>query len=70
MTIEEVNHIASPMIRKYDWGTEQYGYGIKLWVTDGGKRASVIITDGEDIEGEIKRLIAAVDAHEFTDLEG
>ena len=69
-TEQEVQQIATPLIRKYDWSTEQYGYGVKLVVTDGVKRASVVITGDEDIESEINRLITAVDNHEFGDLEG
>lgn len=70
MTIEEVNAVATPLIRKYDWETEQYGYGVKLTVNDGEKYVSVMITTGEDIEDEIERAIAAVDAHEYGDLDG
>lgn len=70
MSIDEVNHAVSGVIRKYDWSTEQYGYGIKLTVTDGGKKASVVITDNEDPVEEAKRLIEVVDKHEFVDLEG
>ena len=70
MTTEEVNAVATPLIRKYDWETEQYGYGVKLTVNDGEKYVSVMITTGEDIEDEIERAIAAVDAHEYGDLDG
>lgn len=70
ITLDEVNHIVSPLIRKYDWYTEQVGYGVKLIVTDGDKRASVVITEGEDIESEAKRLIDAVDKHQYEELEG
>lgn len=70
LTEQEVQQIATPLIRKYDWHTEQYGYGVKLVVTDGVKQASVVITGDEDIESEINRLVAAVDAHEYGDLEG
>lgn len=70
MDIDEVNRIANSLIRKYDWSTQQYGYGIKLTVTDGGAHASVVITGDEDISSEIKRLIEAVDAHEYGDLDG
>ncbi len=70
MTIEEVNAVATPLIRKYDWETEQYGYGVKLTVNDGEKFVSVMITTGEDIEDEIERAIKAVDAHEYGELEG
>lgn len=70
MTEQQVQEVATPLIRKYDWATEQYGYGVKLTVNDGEKFASVMITTGEDIESEIKRAIAAVDAHEYGELEG
>lgn len=70
MTENQVQEVASSLIRKYDWSTETVGYGVKLTVTDGEKEASVVITTGEDIEAEITRLIAAVDAHEYKDLEG
>ena len=70
MTEQEVQAVASPLIRKYDWETEQIGYGVKLTVNDGDKYASVVITTGEDIESEIQRAIDAVDAHEYVELEG
>lgn len=70
MTEQEVQAVASPLIRKYDWETEQIGYGVKLTVNDGDKFASVVITTGEDIESEINRAIEAVDAHEYRELEG
>lgn len=70
ITLDEVNHAVTPLIRKYDWETEQYGYGVKLTVTDGDKKASVVITEGEDIESEANRLIEAVDNHKYEDLEG
>jgi hypothetical protein len=70
MTEQQVQEVAAPLIRKYDWRTQQLGYGVKLTVTDGEKSASVAITKGEDIEKEVKRLIEAVDAHEYGELEG
>lgn len=70
MNIDEVNRIANTRIRKYDWFTEEHPRGIKLIVTDGDKKASVWITTGEDIDSEISRLIKAVDAHKFKELEG
>lgn len=70
LTEQEVQQIATPIIRKYDWYTEQYGYGVKLVITDGGEEVSVVITGDEDIESEINRLIEVVDAHEYGDLEG
>lgn len=70
LTEQEVQQIATPIIRKYDWRTEQYGYGVKLTVNDGEKYASVVITEGENIDSEIQRAIDAVDAHEYGDLEG
>ena len=70
MTEQEVQAVATPLIRKYDWTTETVGYGVKLTVNDGEKYASVTITTGEDIEAEIQRAIDAVDAHEYGDLEG
>lgn len=70
MKIEQVEAIATPLIRKYDWHTEQLGYGVRLTVTDGLKKASIEVTKGEDIEEEIKRLIDAVDAHEYGHIEG
>lgn len=70
ITVHEVNEVATKLIRKYDWYTEQVGYGVKLIVTDGDKRASVVITEGEDIEAEAKRLIESVDKHEYEELEG
>jgi len=66
ISLEEVNRIATPLIRKYDWRTEEIEDGVKLTVTDGQEEASVNITTGEDIESEIDRLIAAVDKHEYT----
>ena len=66
MTIEEVNKVATPLIRKYDWRTEEIEDGVKLTVTDGQEDASVDITTGEDIESEIDRLIEAVDNHNYT----
>ncbi len=70
LTEQEVQQIVTPIIRKYDWRTEQYGYGVKLIVTDGVKEASVDITGGEDIEAEANRLIEVVDKHEYGHLEG
>lgn len=70
LTEQEVREIAAPLIRKYDWYTEQYGYGVHLVVTDGEKETSVVITGDEDIEAEIGRLIQAVDSHNYGELEG
>ena len=70
MTTEEVSHVVTPLIRKYDWSVQQLGYGVRLTVTDGVKQASVDITGGEDIESEANRLIEAVDQHEYGHLEG
>lgn len=70
MTTEEVSRVVTPLIRKYDWSVQQLGYGVRLTVTDGLKKASVDITGGEDIEAEANRLIEAVDKHEFGHLEG
>lgn len=67
MKIDEVNAIASPMIRKYDWYTSQVAHdNVRLTVTDGLHKASVDITTGENIKAEIKRLIEAVDNQEYT----
>ena len=70
MTTEEVSRVVAPLIRKYDWSVQQLGYGVRLTVTDGLKKASVDITGGEDIESEANRLIEAVDKHEYGHLEG
>lgn len=70
MTTEEVSKAVTPLIRKYDWSVQQLGYGVRLTVTDGLKKASVDITGGEDIESEANRLIEAVDKHEYGHLEG
>ena len=70
VSIEEVSKVVSPLIRKYDWSVQQLGYGVRLTVTDGLKKASVDITGGEDIESEANRLIEAVDKHEYGHLEG
>ena len=70
MTTEEVSKVVTPLIRKYDWSVQQLGYGVRLTVTDGLKKASVDITGGEDIEAEANRLIEAVDKHEYGHLEG
>lgn len=66
MNIQDVNAIASPLIRKYDWHTAQIDNGVRLTVTDGLKQAHTDITTGEDIEDEITLLIAEVDKHNFT----
>lgn len=65
ISIEEVNKIATPIIRKYDWKTEEIEDGVRLTVTDGQEDASVDITTGEDIESEIDRLIEQVDNHNY-----
>lgn len=65
MSIEEVNAIATPLIRKYDWSTEEIEDGVRLTVTDGQENASVDITTGENIESEIQRLIKEVDNHNY-----
>ena len=70
MTTEEVSRVVAPLIRKYDWSVQQLGYGVRLTVTDGLKKASADITGGEDIEAECMRLIEAVDKHEYRHLEG
>lgn len=69
-TVEEVNPVVSSLCRKYDWKTQQLGYGVKLTVNDGDKFVSVYITTGEDIEKEVSRAIAACDRHEYGELEG
>lgn len=66
ITQEQVDKIASPLIRKYDWRTQAIDEGVRLTVTDGQENASVDITTGEDIEKEINRLIEAVDNHNYT----
>lgn len=66
----DVQKVASSLIRKYDWCTEQYGYGVHLVVTDGAKKAGVVVTADEDIETEIGRLIQAVDEHRYGELDG
>ena len=70
MTTEEVSKVVTPLIRKYDWSVQQLGYGVRLTVTDGLKKASVDITGGEDIESEANRLVEVVDKHEYGHLEG
>lgn len=70
LTEQEVRDIAAPLIRKYDWRTERYGYGVHLVVTDGEKETGVVITGDEDIEAEINRVIQAVDEHRCGELEG
>lgn len=70
ITVEEVQRLATPLIRKYDWKAEDSGRSVKLTVNDGSKYASVYITTGENIESEIKRAVDAVDAHEYGELEG
>lgn len=70
MKAEDVSKVVTPLIRKYDWSVQQLGYGVRLTVTDGLKRASVDITGGEDIESEANRLVEAVDKHEYGHLEG
>lgn len=70
LTEQEVRDIASPLIRKYDWRTEQCGYNVHLVVTDGEKETGVVITGDEDIEAEISRVIQAVDEHCYGELEG
>ena len=65
MELKDVVDIASPLIRKYDWRAEKSADGILLTVTDGQEEASVNITPDEDIETEIKKLITAVDNHEY-----
>ena len=70
MTTEEVSRVVAPLIRKYDWSVHQLGYGVRLTVTYGLKKASVDITGGEDIESEANRLIEAVDKHEYGHQEG
>lgn len=64
--IEEVNKVANRTIRKYDWSTEKIQQGVRLTITDGQHDASVDITTGEDIEGEMNRLIEAVDKQDYT----
>ena len=66
ITVEEVNKVVTPLIRKYDWKTELMEDGVKLTVTDGQAEASVDITTGEDIESEAMRLIKEVDNHNYT----
>ena len=71
MSLDEVERIATVLVRKYDWRAEDFGgQGIKLTINDGAKFASVYITKGEDVEKEVKRAIEAVDAHEYGELEG
>jgi len=66
MTVQEVNTVASGLIRKYDWHTAEIDNGVRLTVTDNQENASVDITAGEDIAGEINKLIEQVDAHNYT----
>lgn len=70
MKIAEVNAVVNPLIRKYDWSTQEIEGGVRLTVTDGLKQASVDITGEEDIRAEANRLIEAVDRHEYGKLEG
>ena len=66
ITVEEVTAIVAPLARKYDWSTFIIEDGVRLTINDGQEYASVDITTGEDIEGEVNRLIEAVDNHEYT----
>ena len=71
MNLQEVERVATSLIRKYDWKAADFGgQGIKLTVNDGEKYVSVYITTGESAEAEIKRAIRAVDNHEYGELEG
>lgn len=70
MNLQEVERVATSLIRKYDWNAKEVGTGVRLTVNDGEKYAGVTITTGENIEEEIKRAIEAVDNHEYGELEG
>jgi hypothetical protein len=66
ITKEEVEAIATPLIRKYDWHVEDIENGVRLTVTDNQENASVDITTDENIKSEINRLIEQVDNHNYT----
>jgi hypothetical protein len=65
MNVETVNDYVKSRIRKYDWTTEQLGYGVRLTVNDGHKYASVDIKEGDDMDAKIAEAVDAVDAHEY-----
>lgn len=70
MKVEDVRPVVNSLVRKYDWHLKQVGPVVRLTVNDGKEYASVSITEGEDIKREVERAIAAVDAHEYGEIEG
>ena len=64
---EEVAAIVNRVQRKYDFDiVEEDNGAYRLTIHDGVKSSDVVITQNEDIESEVMRLVADVDSHRFS----
>ncbi len=72
---EQVEALASPLIRKYDWKVTEIEGGVKLTVNDGKKTSSLkfikdmstTLADEQKAEVDIQALIDKVDKHQFVE---
>ena len=63
---EEIAAIVNRAQRKYDFDiVEEDNGAYRLTIHDGVKSSDVLITQSEDIEYEVMRLVADVDSHKF-----
>lgn len=63
---EEIAAIVNRVQRKYDFNIAEEDNGAyRLTITDGAKSSDVVISPNEDIESEVMRLVADVDAHKY-----
>ena len=63
---EEIAAVVNRVQRKYDFDiVEEDNGAYRLTITDGVKSSDVLITQSEDIESEVIRLVADVDAHKY-----
>ena len=63
---EEIAAIVNRVQRKYDFNiVEEDNGAYRLTIHDGVKSSDVLITQSEDIESEVMRLVADVDIHKF-----
>ena len=63
---EEIAAAVNRVQRKYDFDiVEEDNGAYRLTIYDGVKSSDVLITQSEDIESEVMRLVADVDSHKF-----
>ena len=65
VTIEDVEHFANHVQRKYDVRIDSEGENVRITMLDGEHMSDVVISKGEDIEAELNRLVVDLDNQEY-----